>query len=153
MAGTSTQDTWLTCKFGTQNVHGYCRAPVRNFDTSNRSFINYFRHNRVISATHSRYIRGFISYPRTESTAYPHTFDLRGTLARQRQSRWYGASDLPDFLSCIRRVTYIGEITSKSYWRTVYKSLGQALVSNLSPSFHNLIHRHGRSPTDHACSR
>ena len=36
------------------------------------------------------YISGFISYPRTESTAYPPGFDLRGTLSAQRHHPAWG---------------------------------------------------------------
>eukprot|EP00051_Salpingoeca_urceolata_P020697 m.313864 g.313864 ORF g.313864 m.313864 type:complete len:860 (+) comp19665_c0_seq2:161-2740(+) len=36
------------------------------------------------------YMQGYISYPRTETTAYPENFDLRGTLSELRGSRQFG---------------------------------------------------------------
>ena len=37
------------------------------------------------------YLRGYISYPRTETTMYPKGFDLRGTLAAQTRDPEWGA--------------------------------------------------------------
>lgn len=35
------------------------------------------------------YLSGYLSYPRTESTAYPKSFDIKGTLQQQAgDSRW-----------------------------------------------------------------
>jgi DNA topoisomerase-3 len=35
------------------------------------------------------YLSGYLSYPRTESTAYPNSFDIKGTLQQQAgDSRW-----------------------------------------------------------------
>lgn len=36
------------------------------------------------------YISGYISYPRTESSAYPKSFDVRATLAEQRSHPVWG---------------------------------------------------------------
>ncbi|KAG5498343.1 hypothetical protein JIQ42_03149 [Leishmania sp. Namibia] len=45
----------------------------------------------VMSIAESLYIRGFISYPRTESTAYPPSFNLAGTLAQQKNNAVWGS--------------------------------------------------------------
>ena len=39
--------------------------------------------HRCMQLAERLYIQGYVSYPRTESTAYPPGFDLRGTLATQ----------------------------------------------------------------------
>lgn len=46
--------------------------------------------HHVMGVAESLYIRGYVSYPRTESTAYPASFDLRGTLAEHRSHAIWG---------------------------------------------------------------
>lgn len=43
----------------------------------------------ALQAAERLYLSGYLSYPRTESTAYPKSFDIRGTLGQQAgDSRW-----------------------------------------------------------------
>lgn len=46
--------------------------------------------HHVMNIAESLYIRGYISYPRTESTAYPSSFNLTGTLAQQKTHPMWG---------------------------------------------------------------
>ena len=45
--------------------------------------------HQAMSTAERLYLSGYLSYPRTESTAYPKSFDIRDALSQQSQdSRW-----------------------------------------------------------------
>lgn len=45
--------------------------------------------HQAMQTAESLYLSGYLSYPRTESTAYPKSFDIRDTLSQQTgDSRW-----------------------------------------------------------------
>jgi DNA topoisomerase IA len=46
--------------------------------------------NFLMQLAERLYISGYISYPRTESSAYPKSFDVRATLAEQRSHPVWG---------------------------------------------------------------
>jgi DNA topoisomerase-3 len=46
---------------------------------------------QAMSAAERLYLSGYMSYPRTESTQYPDSFDLEGTVSEQCRSPYWGS--------------------------------------------------------------
>ena len=63
----------------------------------------------------SLYTQGYISYPRTETTAYPTNFDLVGTLQQQANDRKWGdvVRDVRFFLNLIQIFQLLNEGISR----------------------------------------